>query len=112
MVRTYLRFFAIFSGLVLLIAVGYWVMNRDTKEARIFVPETQKQTVSVPGQKADPITPPPESITTSPAETKPAVTDDENMPKPTNTGRMKFESEDEVDNTDDSITIEVEPEEE
>jgi hypothetical protein len=34
------------------------------------------------------------------------------MPKPTNTGRMKFESEDEVDNTDDSITIEVEPEEE
>ncbi|MFA9261904.1 MAG: hypothetical protein ACEQSB_00895 [Undibacterium sp.] len=114
MVRTYLQFFAIFGLLALLGGIGYWFMNRDTKEAQIFVPEIERSAVPAPEPKTPIITPTPQSVMTTPVETKPAVTtdDEEDTPKPASASRQKFESEDETDDTDDSVTIEVEPEEE
>lgn len=114
MVRTSLRFFAIFGGLAFLIAVGYWLMNRDIKEAPIFVPEIERSAVPAPEPRTAVTTPTPQSVTTTPTETIPTVTTDdtEDAPKPVSASRQKFESEDEMSDTDDSVTIEVEPEEE
>lgn len=96
----------LFGGILILGLIGYWMSGREkADEYTATSPEVTKE-YNTPEKEM------PKTETTPVSPQTDTLADEEDMPKPVSENQKKFESEEDTPDTDDSVTVEVELEEE
>ncbi len=102
-----LLFALIFAGVLIAGSAVYRFGTRDSSEAKPVLSDNQEKIV-LPVESPSAV----QSAVTTPSAVSAAPDTDEDIPKPASASRQNFESEEDTNDSDDSVTIEVEPEEE